>query len=89
MLSDSTLNRKAVEDSYDISYSEDTSKSWGMETIWMLLMFGILIFFIISIRNMRNSAAVVVVFSILANQRNFLMEHNKHLLSKMLPVWRS
>ena len=57
MLSDSTLNRKAVEDSYDISYSEDTSKSWGMETIWMLLMFGILIFFIISIRNMRNSAA--------------------------------
>jgi len=55
--SDSTLNRKAVEDSYDISYSEDTSKSWGMDTIWMLLMFGILIFFIISIRNMRNSAA--------------------------------
>lgn len=53
---DSTKTRGVVEKSYNFDIKQDTSKGWGMEAIWMLFSFGIIIFFIISMRSMRGGA---------------------------------
>jgi ATP-dependent metalloprotease FtsH len=64
LVKDSTLNRAEVEKSFEFDIRQDTSKSWGIDFFWMILMGGILIFFLISMRNMRGGGAGGRIFNI-------------------------
>ena len=57
LASDSTLTRSQVEQEYEISTTEDNSKSWGFELIfWMLPTILILVLLFYSTRSMRGGA---------------------------------
>ncbi|MBP1672964.1 MAG: ATP-dependent metalloprotease FtsH [Bacteroidetes bacterium] len=64
LLNDSTLKRTDVEQSYDFDIRQDTSKGWGFDLIWMVLMVGVFIFFIVSMRNMRGGGSGGGLFNI-------------------------
>ena len=55
LASDSTLTRSQVEQEYEISTTEDNSKSWGFELIfWVLPMLLLLLLFFYSTRSIRG-----------------------------------
>ena len=57
LASDSTLTRSQIEQEYEISTTEDNSKSWGFELIfWILPMLLLLLLFFYSTRSMRGGA---------------------------------
>ena len=64
LASDSTLERSVVEKEFNFDIKQDTSKGWGMDAIWMILSFGILIFFLISMRSIRGGAGGGGLFNI-------------------------
>jgi cell division protease FtsH len=64
LLKDSTLKKSDVEQSYDFDIRQDTSKGWGFDFIWMILMVGVFIFFIVSMRNMRGGGSGGGLFNI-------------------------
>ena len=58
LAADSSLVRSEVEQEYDISTTEDNSKSWGFELIfWILPMVLLLLLFFYSTRSMRGGAS--------------------------------
>lgn len=64
LASDSTKIRSDVEKDFNFDIKQDTSKGWGMDAIWMILSFGILIFFLISMRSIRGGAGGGGLFNI-------------------------
>ena len=57
LASDSTLNRSQIEQEYEISTTEDNSKSWGFEIFfWILPTMLLLFLFFYSTRSMRGGA---------------------------------
>ncbi len=57
LANDSTLTRSQIEQEYEISTTEDNSKSWGFELIfWMLPTILILVLLFYSTRSMRGGA---------------------------------
>ena len=64
LASDSTIERSVVEKEFNFDIKQDTSKGWGMDAIWMILSFGILIFFLISMRSIRGGAGGGGLFNI-------------------------
>lgn len=65
MASDSTLVRSELEQAYDISTTEDNSRSWGLDfLIWGLPLILIFLLFMFSMRSMRGGPGGNGIFSI-------------------------